>query len=234
MEPQLFGIEHILYFIITAALCGMGLFFSHKYLKTEKSKTAILKIIAILLFVSVMTNRISQVFRYGSVRWYCIVPDSFCAMTSLVLSLAVLFGKKDNVAYHFLWHLALFGGISTVIYPSFIGQDSSFFYIPTITGLLHHSFSATLAVALLMFKQVDITYKKWYCTLFGFTCYLTIGAFLMHSFDLSDAFHIAEPLLPGTALTAWVMAPMYAVAYALILLIIELYKKKKAEAKSLL
>ena len=69
--------------------------------------------------------------------------------------------------------------------------------------------------------------------MFGFTCYLTVGAFLMHSFDLSDAFHIAEPLLPGTALTAWVIAPMYAVAYALILLIIELYKKK-TEGKSVI
>lgn len=188
----------------------------------------ILKMLAILLFVSVMTNRISQVFRYDLVRWYCIIPDSFCSMTSLVLSLAVLFGKKNNWVYHFTWLLGLFGGISTVIYASFVGQAASFFYIPTITGLLHHSFSATLVVALLIFKQIDITYKKWYCTLFGFTSYLTVGAFLMYIFNLSDAFHIAEPLLPGTPLTAWVMAPIYAVAYAIILLLIELYKKKKA------
>ena len=73
-----------------------------------------------------------------------------------------------------------------------------------------------LVIALLMFKQIDITYKKWYCTLFGFTSYLTVGAFLMHTFNLSDAFHIAEPLLSGTNLTAWVMAPMYLGAYAII------------------
>jgi tellurite resistance protein TehA-like permease len=174
-----------------------------------------------------MTNRISQVFRYEEVRWYCIIPDSFCAMTSLVLSIAVLFGKKNNNAYHFLWLLGLFGGISTVIYAAFVGQGPTIFYIPTITGLLHHSFSAILVVALLMFKQIDITYKKWYCTLFGFTSYLTVGAFLMHTFNLSDAFHIAEPLLPNTPLTAWVMGPMYAAAYAVILFAIELYKKKR-------
>ena len=118
------------------------------------------------------------------------------------------------------------GGISTVIYATFVGQDSSFFYIPTITGLLHHSFSAIVVVALLMFKQINITYKKWYCTFFGFTAYLTLGAFMMHTFELSDAFHIAEPLLPGTPLTAWVMAPMYAMAYATILFVIELVRKK--------
>lgn len=232
MAPELFGIEHILYIVITTLLGGVGLFFANKYAKKEATQTLILKILATLLLISVMTNRISQVFRYDTIRWYCLIPDSFCAMTSLVLALAVLFGKKDNCVYHFTWLLGLFGGISTVIYASFIGQDSSFFYIPTITGLLHHSFSATLVVALLMFKQIDITYKKWYCTLFGFTCYLTVGAFLMHTFNLSDAFHIAEPLLPGTPLTAWVMAPIYAASYAIILFLIELFKKKKENAEN--
>ena len=84
-----------------------------------------------------------------------------------------------------------------------------------------------VVVALLMFKQIDITYKKWYCTLFGFTCYLTLGAFMMQAFDMSDAFHIAEPLIPGTPLTAWVMAPMYAVAYAVILWAVELVRRRK-------
>lgn len=49
----------------------------------------------------------------------------------------------------------------------------------------------------------------------------------MHTFNLSDAFHIAEPLLPNTPLTAWVMDPMYAAAYAVILFAIEIYKKKR-------
>ena len=229
MAPELFGTEHILYIVITTILFGTSLFFAYKYAKTDKVKAIILKTLAILLFASVMTNRVSQVFRYDTVRWYCLIPDSFCAMTSLVLALAVLFGKKNNCVYHFTWLLGLFGGISTVIYATFIGQSSSFFYIPTITGLLHHSFCAALVIALLMFRQIDITYKKWYCTFFGFTAYLTVGAFLMHTFDLSDAFHIAEPLLPGTPLTAWVMAPIYAISYAIILLSVELYKRKKSQ-----
>lgn len=227
MAPQLFGIEHILYIVISTIIAGGGLLFAYKYAKNEKTQTIILKGIAILLFVSIMANRLSQVFRYETTRWYLIIPDSFCGMTSLLLSLAVLFGKKNNNILHFVWLLGLFGGISTVIYATFVGQNSSFFYLPTISGLLHHSFSATLVVALLMFKQIDITYKKWYCTFFGFTCYLTLGAFLMHTFNLSDAFHIAEPLLSNTPLTAWVMAPLYAIAYAIILFVVEIFKRKK-------
>lgn len=226
MSPQLFGIEHILYIIISTVLCGGALILAKRYAKTEKMQNVFLKSLAALLLIAILTNRLSQVFRYDTVRWYCIIPDSFCGMTSLVLSLGVLLGKKNNAVLHFTWLLGLFGGISTVIYATFIGQSTSIFYLPTISGLLHHSFSASLVIGILMFKWINITYKRWYCTVFGFTAYLTVGAFLMHTFNLSDAFHIAEPLLSGTKLTAWVMAPMYLSAYAIILLLIEIARKK--------
>ena len=229
MVPQLFGIEHILYILISTTITVVSLILAKKYAKSEKSQTIFLKAIAVCLFISILTNRLSQVFRYDDVRWYLIIPDSFCGMTSLVLSLAVLFGKRNNDVLHFVWLLGLFGGISTTIYASYIGQSDSVFYLPTISGLLHHSFSTFMVIALLMFNQIEITYKKWYCTLFGFTSYLTIGAFLMHTFNMSDAFHIAEPLIPNTPLTCWVMAPMYAIGYAIILFAIEFLRNRKTK-----
>ena len=229
MVPQLFGIEHILYILISTTITVVSLILAKKYAKSEKSQIIFLKTIAVCLFISILTNRLSQVFRYDDVRWYLIIPDSFCGMTSLVLSLAVLFGKRNNDVLHFVWLLGLFGGISTTIYASYIGQSDSVFYLPTISGLLHHSFSTFMVIALLMFNQIEITYKKWYCTLFGFTSYLTIGAFLMHTFNMSDAFHIAEPLIPDTPLTCWVMAPMYAVGYALVLFVVEFFRNRKTK-----
>ena len=227
MPAELFGKEQFIYIGITTALAVVGLLFAKKYAKSVRMQSIILRALALALFIAIMANRLSQVFRYGLVRWEQIIPDSYCGMTSLVLALAVLFGKKDNDVLHFVWILGLFGGISTVIYPAFIGQGPTVFYLPTITGLLHHSLSATLVVALLLFHWIDITYKKWYCTLFGFTVYLTIGAFLIGCLGLSDAFHIYTPLLDDTPLTTWVMAPMYFVCYAILLLVIELVRKKK-------
>lgn len=227
MPDKLFGIAHILYIIISTLLASFFLIFVYKYAKKEKYQKIFIKVLGMMLFIAIMANRLSQVFRYDEVRWYYIIPESFCGMTSLVLSLAVIFGKKNNGVLHFVWLLGLFGGISTVIYATFIDQGPTIFYLPTISGLLHHSISATLVVLLLMLKQIDITYKKWYYTLFGFTCYLTLGAFMMQVFNMSDAFHIAEPLLPDTKLTAWVMAPMYAAAYAIILWVVEMIKKRR-------
>ena len=227
MRAELFGRAHILYIVLSTLIGSLILLTARRMAKTEKARRCVLKALALVLLAAIVTNRLSQVFRYSTVRWYCLIPDSFCGMTSLVLALGVLLGKRDNPVLHFTWLLGLFGGISTVIYASFVDQGPTIFYLPTISGLLHHSLSAMVVVALFLFRYLDVTYRKWYCSLFGFTSYLTVGAFLMQMFDLDDAFHIAEPLLPGTPLTAWVMAPMYALAYGLILLAFELMRSKK-------
>ena len=226
MNPQLFGIEHILYIVISTVLGAGGLLAAKKWAKTEKSQLYVLKGLALALFVSIMANRLSQVFRYETVRWYCIIPDSFCGMTCLVLSLAVLFGKKDNPIYHFTWFLGLIGAVITIFYPTFLSQGPTVVYLPTISGLLHHSITLVMVVALFLFNQINVTYQKWYCTIFGFTAYLTVGAFQMAVFGFSDSFHIVEPMLSGTPLTVWVIAPIYLSAYAIILAVFELIRRK--------
>ena len=232
MDLNVFGAVHFIYLAITLSLSVIGLICAKKYAKTQKSQKIILKCIAGALFVWILLNRLSQVFRYSNVRWEQIIPDSFCGMTSLVLSLGVLFGKKDNVVLHFTWFLALVGAVTTLAYPTFLGQGPTVFYLPTISGLLHHSLALVMVVALLLFNQIHITYKKWYCTLFGFTTYFTIGAFQMAVFGFNDAFHIVEPILSETPLTAWVLAPIYIVGYGMVLLIIEFIRKKKQKNKS--
>lgn len=227
MPAELYGIEHFTYMGVTAAVAAALLLCAKRFAKTERAQRIVLKTLALMLLAAIVTNRLSQVFRYETAHWEAIIPDSYCGLTSLLLSLAVLLGKKDNPAYHFLWILAIFGGISTVIYPAFIDQGPTIFYLPTISGLMHHSLSATLAIALLLFRQLHVTYKKWYCTLFGFTCYLTLGAFLVGALKISDAFHIYTPVIPNTPLTAWGMAPIYAACYALLLLVIELVRRQK-------
>ncbi len=227
MDLRVFGTVHLIYLAITVPLSVIGLLLAKKFAKTEKAQSIVLKSLAGLLLIWIMINRLSQVYRYSDVRWEQIIPDSFCGMTSLVLALSVLLGKKDNCVYHFTWFLGLVGALITVGNPVFLNQGPSVFYLPTISGLLHHSLALVVVGALLLFKQIHITYKKWYCTFFGFTAYLTVGAFQMSVFGFGDSFHIAEPILSGTPLTAWVMAPLYAVGYGIVLLMIELIRRKK-------
>ena len=229
MDLSVFGIVHWIYLAITLPLSFLTLFFAKRYIKSDKAVKVFLKIIALLLLVWILINRLSQVFRYSNVRWEQIIPDSFCGMTSLVLSCAVLFGKKNNNVLHFVWFLGLVGAVITIAYPTFLDQGPTVFYLPTISGLLHHSLTLVMVASLLLFGQIDITYKKWYCTIFGFTCYLTLGAFQMAVFGFKDSFHIVEPMISGTPLTTWVIAPIYLTGYALILLITELVRKYRSK-----
>lgn len=225
MDLSVFGSVHIIYLAITLPVSAIGLYLAKKYAKTEKTQRIILKSIAALLLIWITLNRLSQVFRYSEVRWELIIPDSFCGMTSLLLSLSVLFGKKNNAVYHFVWVLGLVGPAITLVYPSFLDQGPTVFYLPTISGLLHHSIALVLILALFLFNQITVTYKKWHYSLFGFTSYLTIGAFQMSVLGLDDAFHIVEPMLDGTPLTVWVVAPIYVAGYAGVLWAFEIVRK---------
>ena len=230
MSLDVFGGVHLIYLALTLPATVIGLYLAKRYAKTERAQNIILKSLAAMLLLWIVINRLSQVYRHEDVRWDLIIPDSFCGMTSLVTALAVLFGKRDNVVYHFVWSIGLVGAVITVFYPTFLDQGPSIFYLPTISGLLHHSLELATVVALLLFGQIHITYKKWYCTLFGFTCYLTLGAFQMAVFGWDDSFHIAEPMLEGTPLTAWVIAPIYAAGYAAVLTVIEQVRLRKSRA----
>ncbi len=227
MVPKVFGWQHIIYLLVFALIFATIIVCVKKYAKSEKSKNIFLKCLAGLLLVAVVTNRISIVFKTPTPEWKWLIPDSFCGMSSLVLSLSVLFGKKDNNVLHFIWFIALVGGGITTFFPNFLGQNPSFMYLPTISGLVHHTLSVLVVVILFITKHLNLTYKKWYCTLFGFTSYLAFGCFLMNVVGFHDAYYIKSPALPNTPFTVWVIAPIYIVVYGLILLCVELVRKRR-------
>ncbi len=62
--------------------------------------------------------------------------------------------------------------------------------------------------------------------------YLLLGAFLMFALDYSNPFYMVEPALDGTIFTVWGIAPIYIAAYGLILLIVELVRRRNTVSKS--
>lgn len=232
MVPKVFGWQHIIYLFIFALIFVASSVYYKKHAKTEKAKNIFLKCLAGALLVSVVTNRFSVVFKTQIPEWKWLIPDSFCGMSSLMLSLAVLFGKKDNNVLHFIWLVALAGGGITTFFPNFLGQNPSFMYLPTISGLLHHTLSVLVVVMLFVSKHLNLTYKKWYCTLFGFTSYLAFGCFLMNVVGFHDAYYIKSPAISNTPFTVWVIAPIYIAVYSIILLCVELVRRKKSKQQS--
>jgi len=228
MNPQLYGIEHILYLIIFLSISITALILGKIYCKTEKSQTIFLKCAGALLLALIITNRVSIVFKTPTPEWKWLIPDSFCGMSSLVLSLAVLIGKKDNDVLHFVWLIALGGGLITTFYPNFIGQNPSFLYLPTISGMLHHGISAMLVISLFLFNHITLSYKKWYCTVIGFSFLISFGCFLIYVLGFHDAYSIVTPVMSNTPFTIWGIAPIYITVYILIITITEIVRKVKS------
>ena len=229
MNPQVFGWEHLTYLAVFIVLAVVSLVLIKIYAKSEKAIFIIVKVVAGILLCLILWNRICICISNNN--WSYLIPNTFCGMSSLVLSLACLIGKKNNEVMHFVCHVALFGDILTLAYPDFIGQNPSLFYPNTISGLLHHTVGLYLCVLLLMTKYFVPNYKKWPNLVIGFMAYITIGAFQMSVFGYNSAFYINDPILSGTPLTVWIIAPVLAVGYALFFICYEPIKKKIAEKK---
>lgn len=229
MNPQVFGKEHLLYIAVSIVTALVVCLLTARYARTEKAQKAVMKWAGGLLFVIIFANRLALVFEYETADWLKLITDSFCSTSSYVLALALIFGKRNNHVLHFVWLISLAGGAIATFYPNFIGQHPSFLYPPTILGMMHHTWSAIVVVLLFMCNYLHLTYKKWYCTAIGFAGYLLLGAFLMFVLDYSNPFYMAEPALDGTVFTVWVIAPIYAAVYALILWTVELARKRKKE-----
>ncbi len=232
MNPQVFGKEHLIYVAVSLIVAFVVCFFSKRYAKTEKAQNFVVKSAAAILFAIILTNRLALVFEYDTTNWKKLIPDSFCSASSYVLALALLFGKKNNNVLHFIWLIALAGGVITTFYPNFIDQHPSFMYPPTILGMAHHTWSAIVVILMFLFQCFELTYKKWYCTIFGFTAYLSLGAFLMCVMGYGNPFYMTGPALDGTIFTVWVIAPIYIAVYALILFVVEVVRRKKNKARS--
>ena len=227
--PRLYGPEHTIYVIVSVLVAIISCVCAKLFIKTDRSKGIFMRCAGGILFLIILLNRIALVFEYGDIDWKELLTDSICSTSSYVLGLALLFGKKDNCILHFVWFISLAGGTITTFYSNFIGQHPSFLYLPTILGMMHHTVSAIIVILILILKYVNISYKKWYYTLWGFTSYLSYGAFLMCVLDIGNPFYMVEPAIDNTPFTVWVLIPIYVVVYSLILLGVEIIRKRKKE-----
>lgn len=227
---QVFGIEHIIYLVVAICIMVTALVLTKLYAKSEKAQGIIVRVTGGLLLCAILWNRISISLKTNPANWMFLIPESVCGMTSLLLSLALIFGKRDNIALHYLVYVGFIGGLITMIYPDFLGQADTIWYQPTISGLIHHTlcFFATLLVFVVGWFRPD--YHKWYAALIGFMTYITLGAFFMSVLGMDSAFYINKPALSGTIFNIWMIAVIFMVVYAIFMFVVEavrFHKRKK-------
>ena len=102
MYPELYGYQHIIYLVVFFALSISSLILIKKYVKSEKTINIILKALGGALLFSILLNRFSLFyFKSNPHDPKLLLPDSYCGLTSLVLSLAVFIRKKRQLCLPF-------------------------------------------------------------------------------------------------------------------------------------
>lgn len=221
---KVFGWQHLVYLAIVIVITIVGLILAKKYIKDKKWQMIFIKILAGLTLACNLGCRIAVIFHTGGVKYG--FPYTICALTSFALPLAVLFGKENSNLYQGLWYLGMVGGLGTVIYPDFLGQNDSFFYPATFLSLLHHTFIMILCFAMVMFNWFRPSLKKCYYFPMIFSGYITIGAFVQHVLEIDGSMLITKPLLKGTPINCWFILVVGTVCVALVALVYELVTKK--------
>lgn len=222
--PQVFGYQHIIYLIICISLMIVSIYFIKKYVKNEKSLSWIIRGVGLLLFICIAWNRIAITVNRGGIG--NLIPNSFCGFSSFLLSLTLMFGKKNNIFMHCVMYFAIIGGTITMIYPDFIGQNESFFYSMTISGLLHHTLMVYAFFLCTITGYFTPSIKKWPILILGGCYYIAIGYFLIYVIGIGNAMEIKEPLLDGTILYWYILGPIFVVIYLVIVEIWELIRQK--------
>ncbi len=229
MNPKMYGIEHISYIMVTSVLFGLLLIILKRHVKTDKQIEGMFHIIGVIGLVSIVTNRVFVATFLENNLLY-LIPETVCGTCSLMTAIALTFFKKDNDLLQIIWLIALIGDIATFAYPDFIGQGSTIFYPPTITGLWHHSWTMFSLVCVFAFGYLKPDLHKAWLHVYAIMYVAVVGSFLIFIGKFPDAFYLKVPAIGGTLLYLPFMAVVYSVIYLIILTIIS-HRQKKNSSK---
>ncbi|MBR6427307.1 MAG: hypothetical protein IKS28_05720 [Clostridia bacterium] len=235
MYPGVYCTEHIVYLIVSLVLTAAGTAVAIKAVKREGTLDLVVKFSALALFAAIAVNRVSvtvwQMENLEGYTWFNLLPYTFCGLSSLLLSLTVLFTRRekldDSGILHFVTYFGLFGSIATIFYPDFL-EEEAFWDIRAISGLVHHSFMLWLILLLFTKKLVRPTLKKWYCYPLGYVLVMFLGLLELEMLRFREAMNIGKPLLGSLpVLTSWyALFFISSAAVAVIELICDAAKKK--------
>lgn len=218
---EVFGIEHIIYMIVSLVVMIIALVLFKKFI--PKDKTFILiKILAGIGLVLIIINRIVvSLSRDGTFLDF--IPDTFCSTMGFVLPLVVLLCKPESKIFQFALFAGFFGGILTFFYPDFLVYFDDIFNIHPFTGLLYHTFMMFIFIASLVLGYFKPSFKKWTSFVTGLAFLVVWGSFGNTALGQSNNMYLNAPLISGTPFTWWLTGILLIILYTVIIQIYEMF-----------
>lgn len=225
--PQVFGIEHIIYFAVTVSLSIAAWIIARKHTNSEKNGDILIKCAAAALLAAIIWNRLSICVVSGEFL-RDLLPNTYCGASSLAFSIIALIGKRNCKALHCVAYVGAIGALLTIAYPDFIGQADSIFYCKTISGLAHHSLTLLLFGLMIATGYLKPTLKKWHILPIGLCVYVAYGLVLIQLLDTSEStMYLYAPILEGTFLDWLGIGVIFLPLHTLLLFGWELLMRRK-------
>lgn len=226
---NLYGVENIIYLIVSFTIIALAIAFSIVKLKDEKSKTIFIRSLAILFFIAEIVNRIS-IFLYYPFPDNTLLPRTFCGTVGLFFSISLLFAKKDSKLFHFFAYVCIFSGLLPTFYPNYIddcfqyGFTSIFLFVPTISSLICHSFMFLMSILLFTTGWIKPDIKKWYFFPLGWGILTLYGKAFDVIYDAHCGFNNEEPVI--ASLTSPLIFCISMPVFLIFLFIYDYFKNK--------
>jgi len=229
-QVTIYGVEHVLFLVVSALIVFLLILFTKLFIKSGKIRILVVRIIGGILLISLILNRIAIAIHRNNITG--LLPDSFCGISSLMLSLLAIFYKKDNALLTSFALISLLGGLLNDFYPTYFNQNPSFFYFATFTGMLHHTIGVMLSLYLIFFNLLSFNYKKWYVLPLTFAVILSYSALIIELFKLDDASNIMYPMISNTILYGPFIALLATILNLIVYFILYLVDRKKIKNNS--
>ena len=223
MAPKIFGIEHIVYLILSFIVTVAILIVTGIFCKSERVKMILIKAGGGILLFLILLNRVFCI-QHWDVTY---LPTSICGAVSMFFGIALILCKKDSSILHFLSYSALFTGLLPTIYPDYIGQGPTIFFPATITSLLHHSVCFMMAIMVFEFKYITPNIRKWYAWPLGYFALVFYGLFNIKILNQPDAININSPILPNTPFNFFFLGLIFFAVYMIFLFVFDIIANKK-------
>lgn len=224
---SVFGIEHILFMVISLIIMISLLILFKKFIPKEKMYIVI-KIIAGIGLILIIINRI-VVSKSRSGTFLDFIPDTYCSMMGFILPIVVLLFNPKTKIFQYAMFAGMIGGLLTFIYPDFLVYFDSIFNIHPFTGLLYHTILLFLFLLSIITGYFVPTFKNWSSLPIGLAFMVVFAVFGNSVIGQSNNMYLNAPLISGTNLTWWLVGILYLILYTIILIVYEMITLQKNE-----
>ena len=217
---QIFGTEHIVYMVVSAAAMA-GLLVVFRLFIPKNKAFILLKATALVGLVLIIINRI-VVSKSRSGTFLDFIPDTYCSMMGFILPLVVLLFKPTTKIYQYAIFAGAIGGLITFVYPDFLVYFDNFFNIHPFTGLLYHTLMLFMFLESLVCGYYVPSFKKWTAMPVGLAFMVVFAVFGNTVLGQSNNMYLNAPLLPDTILTWWFAGILLLLLYTVCLQVYEM------------